>query len=98
MKVVATNPIMSKLHIGCPVWACEAWKGQVFTSNAPRQDWLRQYSQAFNTVEGNSTFYALPSLETAAKWGESVEPSFRFALKFPRSISHECRLLDCQPI
>lgn len=85
-----------KLSIGCPVWACEVWKGELFTKSAPRAQWLHQYSQGFNTVEGNSTFYALPSIETATKWAASVAPGFHFALKMPRVISHESRLLDVE--
>jgi uncharacterized protein YecE (DUF72 family) len=80
------------LYLGCPVWACEHWKGTLFTSRAPRSEWLRQYSSVFNTVEGNSTFYALPSLETARRWRDEARPGFRFALKFPRSITHDRRL------
>lgn len=88
--------MIGKLFIGCPIWACEKWKGLLYTANAPRADWLRQYSSVFGTVEGNSTFYALPSLETAARWSEVVEPGFRFALKVPRAISHDCRLLSAE--
>ncbi len=86
-----------KLYLGCPIWACEQWKGLLFTANAPRGQWLTQYASAFNTVEGNSTFYALPSLETAQKWATSVAQSeFKFALKVPRSITHDCRLLGAE--
>jgi uncharacterized protein YecE (DUF72 family) len=56
---------------------------------------LRQYSQAFNTVEGNSSFYGIPTIETARRWASETEPGFRFALKFPRVISHERQLTDC---
>lgn len=59
---------------------------------ASRADWLPQYSTVFHTVEGNSTFYALPNLETAKRWAESVVPGFRFSLKMPRAISHDKRL------
>ncbi len=81
-----------QLYLGCPVWACEAWKGSVFTAKAARHAWLTQYSVAFQTVEGNSTFYALPNLDTAKRWAESVQPGFKFALKVPRLISHDLRL------
>jgi uncharacterized protein YecE (DUF72 family) len=57
---------------------------------------LRQYSQAFNTVEGNSSFYGIPSIETAQRWASETEPGFHFALKFPRVISHERQLTDCE--
>ncbi len=79
-------------YLGCPVWACERWKGQLYTTNAVRSEWLPQYSQVFSTVEGNSVFYHLPNLETARRWSDSVSPGFRFALKFPRVITHEKRL------
>ncbi len=80
-------------RIGCPVWACEHWKGTLYKSNAGRKDWLSQYSAVFSTVEGNSTFYALPSSDTAKRWADSVAPGFRFCLKVPRSITHDRRLL-----
>lgn len=85
-----------QLYLGCPIWACEQWKGSLYTAAAPRASWLGQYSSVFHTVEGNSTFYALPSLDTAKRWADSVQPGFRFALKLPRAISHECRLRGCQ--
>jgi uncharacterized protein YecE (DUF72 family) len=83
-------------YLGCPVFASPDWLGKVFTAKAKRSEWLKQYSLAFNTVEGNSTFYGLPSLETAERWGSETEPGFRFALKFPRIISHEKELAGAQ--
>ena len=82
------------LYLGCPVWACEHWRGSLFTSRAHRSDWLKQYSSVFRTVEGNSTFYALPKLESVRRWSDSCDRSFRFSMKMPRSITHECRLKD----
>lgn len=86
----------AKLYLGCPVWACEHWKGSLYTARAPRTAWLEQYSSVFSTVEGNSTFYALPNLDTAKRWGESVKPGFQFSLKVSRSISHDRRLRGAQ--
>lgn len=82
-------------YLGCPVWACPHWTGNVFRADARRKDWLRQYSQMFKTVEGNSTFYAIPSVETTRRWAEETEPGFRFALKVPQVISHERQLSSC---
>jgi uncharacterized protein YecE (DUF72 family) len=83
-------------YLGCPVWACEKWHGSLYTRNARQSEWLGEYSRVFNTVEGNSTFYGLPSHDTIRRWADSVEEGFRFALKFPRSISHEKRLLEAE--
>jgi uncharacterized protein YecE (DUF72 family) len=81
--------------LGCPVWTSPAWKGSVYRAKAPRKQWLAQYSSVFPTVEGNSTFYALPSHETVQRWAADTAPGFRFALKFPQVISHDRRLTDC---
>ncbi|MFK7819218.1 MAG: DUF72 domain-containing protein [Planctomycetaceae bacterium] len=84
-----------RLFIGCPVWACDDWVGSLYPSK-DRSTWLRRYSSVFNTVEGNSVFYGLPSIETARRWGEAVAPGFRFSLKFPRVISHDRRLANAE--
>lgn len=75
--------------LGCPVWACEHWRGGLYTAKARREQWLEQYSAVFNTVEGNSTFYALPTLEAAARWARSTADGFEFCLKVPRAITHD---------
>lgn len=81
-------------RLGCPVWSCDQWGGEVYPLGTKRPQWLRWYSQTFNTVEGNSTFYGVPSPDTAAKWAEQSAPGFRFALKFPREVTHDLRLRD----
>lgn len=50
----------------------------------------------FNTVEGNSCFYATPTEDQVASWAARTLPGFRFCLKFPRAISHERALLGAQ--
>jgi len=42
---------------------------------------LRYYAERFPMVEVNSTFYALPRLETVAAWAERTPPDFRFHVK-----------------
>lgn len=94
-----TLPVQSPTlpyHLGCPIWACSDWVGKVFVSGAKKHEYLHQYSMAFNTVEGNSTFYGLPSLDTVRRWCDEALPGFRFALKFPRSISHEKQLIGAE--
>lgn len=86
----------SPYYLGCPVWANPGWKGSLYTKAAARADYLPQYSRVFNTVEVNSTFYALPAPETVRRWSEEVETGFRFCLKFPRAISHEKKLKNAE--
>jgi len=81
--------------LGCPVWGCAEWGGQVYPEKTPRSQWLHWYSRTFNTVEGNSTFYAMPSLEATKRWASETADGFHFVLKFPRRISHEFELVGC---
>lgn len=78
-------------YLGCPGWAAEDWVGS-FYSTSNRQRWLGQYSGVFNAVEGNSTFYGLPKLETVRRWAAETAPGFQFVLKFPKAISHDRQL------
>lgn len=79
-------------HLGCPVWSNRDWVGSLFPTGTKPKDFLRLYSTAFNTVEGNNCFYGLPKSETVIRWRDESAPGFRFCFKFPRSISHEQRL------
>ena len=78
--------------LGCPVWSCDNWSDVVYPRRTPRREWLAWYSRMFNTVEGNSTFYALPPVDVAQRWADETADGFEFALKFPREISHAGRL------
>ena len=84
------------LYLGAPIWSNKAWVGTFFPPGTKPKDFLWLYSRRLNTVEGNTTFYATPSPDTVARWLEETPEGFRFCLKFPRTISHDKRLVDAQ--
>jgi uncharacterized protein YecE (DUF72 family) len=55
--------------------------------------YLREYAREFGSVEVDSTFYGTPAPERLRRWAGAVPPAFTFALKLPRDISHERRLV-----
>ena len=75
-------------YLGCAVWSFAGWVGNLYPTQSRGQDFLRLYSQRFTTVEGNTTFYAVPSPQTIQRWVEQTPPGFKFCPKFPRTISH----------
>lgn len=77
----------------CSVWAHAPWRGNFFTADAARTDFLPQYASVFTTSEGNSTFYGLPTPAVVARWAAEAPEYFRFCLKFPRTITHELQLV-----
>ena len=83
-------------YLGCGIWNNKAWAGSLYAENARSDEFLTQYASVFNTVEGNSTFYAFPSEDTLAGWRSRTPEGFRFCFKFPRVISHQKRLRGVQ--
>ena len=79
-------------QLGCPIWACEHWRGGLYGRKASREQWLGQYADVFDAVEGNGTFYGLPRPDTVRRWADSVPSGFAFCLKVPRVITHDGRL------
>lgn len=77
------------------MWGVRAWVGSFFPPGTRPAEFLAAYSRRMNAVEGNTTFYALPSLETVKRWREQTPEGFRFCLKVPQVISHRKRLIAC---
>ncbi|MDQ6659754.1 MAG: DUF72 domain-containing protein [Chloroflexota bacterium] len=76
------------LYIGCPMWGYKAWVGNFFPASTPASEFLRLYSQQLTAVEGNTTFYAIPSEEIVDRWCHEAPPTFRFCPKVFRGVSH----------
>lgn len=55
---------------------------------------LQRYATRFNAVEINSSFYRPHRPKTYERWAASTPPGFRFAVKVPKTITHEGQLVD----
>ncbi|WPP45780.1 DUF72 domain-containing protein [Pseudomonas sp. AN-1] len=80
---------MLPYFLGCPSWNEPAWRGGLYPAGSASRDFLAAYCRVFNTVEGNTTFYARPAAATLARWAQTMPEGFRFCAKLPRDISHE---------
>lgn len=86
-------------HVGCQGWNYADWvtppagAASVFYPRGTRDaDMLGIYARAFDTVEVDSTFYAVPSASAVDAWHKRTPARFTFALKLPREITHELKL------
>lgn len=89
-----TQKKAGSLLVGCAGW--NLWKEHA----APfpeKGSHLERYAAVFPAVEINSSFYRPHKPETYARWADSVPEAFRFAVKVPRAITHDARLLDAGP-
>ncbi|MEB4590480.1 DUF72 domain-containing protein [Candidatus Thiothrix sp. Deng01] len=80
-------------YLGLPLWANARWKGMLFSTDARPAEFLAQYAKVFNAVEGNTTFYSVPSPEMVLRWASATPENFRFSFKFPRTITHQQHLI-----
>jgi uncharacterized protein YecE (DUF72 family) len=83
-----------ELHVGCAMWTYAPWQGRYLPGSLSPRDRLRAYATWCNAVEGNTTFYATPTLGTVKSWAEQTTSDFRLVLKLPKLITHERRLAD----
>ena len=82
--------------IGCSGWSYPDWEGPFYPSGIHQSDLLEDYADRFPIVEVDSTFYRSPSPRMVASWRDRTPDDFRFALKVPRSITHEAQLRDAE--
>jgi uncharacterized protein YecE (DUF72 family) len=61
----------------------------------PRRLGTAALRDAVRRVEINSSFYRPHRRETWERWADSVPADFRFAVKMPKTVSHERKLVDC---
>jgi uncharacterized protein YecE (DUF72 family) len=66
----------------------KGWCGAFYPEKASQLDQLQYYSQIFNTVEINSSFYGPPSEKTAAAWAAKTPGDFAFAVKLWQKFTH----------
>jgi uncharacterized protein YecE (DUF72 family) len=84
------------LLAGTSGYSYAPWKGSFYPEKLPAAKMLGYYATRLPTVEINNTFYRMPSKEAVAAWGQEVPAGFRFALKAPRRITHERRLVGVE--
>jgi uncharacterized protein YecE (DUF72 family) len=83
------------IRVGTAGWSVRAGHAHVFP---PAGTHLERYAARFNAVEINSSFYRPHRVSTYERWAAGVPQGFRFAVKAPKAITHEHRLLECDSL
>jgi uncharacterized protein YecE (DUF72 family) len=78
--------------IGISGWRYAPWRGEFYPPGLPERDELKYAADLFPTIELNGSFYSLQRPEYYERWREQVPPSFVFAVKGSRYITHMLRL------
>ena len=85
----------NRLHIGTSGWSYKDWLGVFYPAGTKAADYLTHYSGQFDTVEIDSTFYAIPRASVVQGWFDKTADNFTFSPKVPQIITHEKRLQNC---
>src|SRR3982750_1687283 len=80
-------------RIGIARWAIRREPSSRFANVGTH---LQRYATLFNCVEINSCFYRPHRFSTYERWAASVPEWFRFAVKLPKAITHELRLVNAE--
>ena len=81
-------------YLGTVGFSYKDWDGVFYPPRMPARQYLAHYSQIFNSVELDSTFYGTPPPDRVRQWSMTVPPGFKFCVKTPRQITHDMRLFD----
>jgi uncharacterized protein YecE (DUF72 family) len=74
-----------QLYIGCSGWSYTSWQGPFYPTDINKNLPLPFYSEVFNYVEIDSTFYNIPTESMVRNWNKRTPDNFRFTVKFPKS-------------
>jgi uncharacterized protein YecE (DUF72 family) len=83
-------------YLGCSGWSYDGWKGSFYPEDLDNRYWLSYYSKILDFVEIDSTFYKIPSKFIVNNWSKRTPENFKFAVKFPKVITHDKRLKDVE--
>ncbi len=92
------QPMSSNIRLGTQGWNYTAWVGPFYPDGTRTADFLSVYSRAFDTVEVDSTFYAIPPARTVRDWAARTPRKFKFSLKMPQEITHENGLRNSESL
>lgn len=83
-----SRPPIGLIRLGTSSFSSVDWVGPYYPTGTPPAEFLTLYAREFDTVEVDSTYYAIPSTRTVDGWAAKTPEDFVLAAKFPRSIVH----------
>ena len=76
------------VRFGTSSFSSKDWVGPFYPRGTPPGRFLVEYARHFDTVEIDSTYYALPNARLVEGWGAKVPAGFLISAKFPKTIVH----------
>lgn len=96
-EISVSNP---KISIGCQGWNYADWTTKAggetifYPRGTKSAEMLALYAEIYETIEIDSTFYAIPPIATLENWRDATPANFVFSPKMPQEITHTHALRD----
>lgn len=85
-----------RIFVGTSGWTYDDWAGRFYPAEVKGPERLSFYSERFNSVEINATFYRIPTKAMIAAWNRRLDKKFHLVVKGSRLVTHMKKLQDCQ--
>ena len=86
-----------RILVGTSSWADPGFIKEWYPPKLAARERLPWYAQHFQTVELNSSFYAVPDRSTVHKWVDDTPDGFIFDVKVHRALSRHAAPVDSLP-
>ncbi|MBA3300718.1 MAG: DUF72 domain-containing protein [Thermoleophilaceae bacterium] len=86
-----------KILVGTSSWADPGFIEEWYPKDLPAKDRLSWYSERFEAVEVNASFYAVPERRTVERWVTQTPNGFTFDVKLHRLLSRHSADLKSLP-
>ncbi len=77
-----------EIRVGTSGYSYEDWRNVFYPPYLPKGKFLEFYARFFNTVEINSTYYAIPSQQTMLNITQKTPSDFAFIVKTNKETTH----------
>ena len=84
-----TPAMAASLRVGTAGWSIPRAMAVTFVGEGTH---LQRYARLLPCAEINSSFHRPHATSTYARWADATPPEFRFAVKLPRTITHDQQL------
>jgi uncharacterized protein YecE (DUF72 family) len=86
--VHTSHELGKSVFVGCSGWRYWKWRDS-FYADVPQPGWFGHYSNAFDTVEINASFYSWPTVANVQAWRrQSRDREFVYTVKVCELITH----------
>jgi uncharacterized protein YecE (DUF72 family) len=90
------HPVLApgEVRIGTSGWSYDHWRDVLYPSGTSSRRRLDVYTEAFDTVELNTSFYHWPRADVFGGWAARLPSGFLMTVKAPRGLTHSKGALD----